>query len=246
MADNPLSTSSCNNSLTHQSFCCQLQCGDPSWPLASHPMESTPLAHANDGSCTRPGSCNAKPTNESLCKELLSSFDATLPQQSRLPSNCPQPVWMKDRRCNEVVETLKPMGHQAAAAVNAVSACTLMPRKSEVARLRAGPEVEGSVKPTFNTEDATSQAWHSGRLSWPWEVLELCSFLESRYGSLAEAIHHIVDGHGTLDFATFSTRLESVGYAEDREALFRLWTYLDLDTDGLVTEADLLRLPKHA
>jgi len=107
----------------------------------------------------------------------------------------------RDLQRNEVVDTPKPVMHQAAAAADAVRACTSLSKKSAVARPRAGPEEEGSVTSKFNVDDATLQVWNCARLSWPWEVLELRSFLESRYGILAEATDHLFDGHRTLDFA---------------------------------------------
>merc|ERR1712107_514822 len=169
-----------------------------------------PQASTNDCNYNKPSYYSGKPKHESLCKDKHSSLDPKLPKQSRLASQSSQSIWMNDLLCNEVVETPMPVMDEAAVAADAVGACTLMSKKSAVARPRARPDVERLVKPKSNAEHTTSQAWNCGRLPWPWEVFELRSFLESRYGSLVQATHHIVDGDGTLDFAMFGSRLESL------------------------------------
>lgn len=103
-------------------------------------------------------------------------------------------------------------------------------------------EVPTEMPLTSHAEIAQS----CGAAIWPWEVVELHSFLESRYGSLACAVRNIFGNGGALGFGALVARLQSVGYVEDRDALCRLWAHLDCDGDGLVSETDLVRLRDHA
>jgi len=109
------------------------------------------------------------------------------------------------------------------------------------------PSIQSSSRsPGSSASTATSLAMPQMVVASPWEVAELHGFLEALFGDMDRAVASLGDGRDNLGVSTFVAGLEDAGYAKDESLLLRLFVLLDTDGDGIVSAADLRRLPQLA